>query len=150
MEWVLLAINIVYFVLKILKLLYIHLFGMRKFVDDFWKDLSDWLSIKLCHDFNLENRHKLFGIEDCNGIFQLVNGLLLYARFLIYRCKYSKSIPNMAQCYSLHNSVKKSEYIIAKKLNKMALHFALNEVFDIVFSLCVVFVFLVLLSQNKQ
>ena len=46
----------------------IHLFCslfLCEFVDDFWQDLSDLLSIKLCHDFNLENRHKLFGFEDC-------------------------------------------------------------------------------------
>ena len=61
-----------------------RLFYQCKFIDNFWQNFSDWLSIKLCHDFNLENRHKLFGFEDCNGIFQLVNGLLLYARFLIY------------------------------------------------------------------
>ena len=57
----------------------IHLFCKYKFVDEFWQDLSGWLSIKLCHDFNLENRHKLFGFQDCSGMFQLVNGLLLYA-----------------------------------------------------------------------
>ena len=103
----------------------IHLFCKCKLVDDFWQDFSDWLSTKLCHDFYLENRHKLFRFEDCDGIFQLVNRLLLYARFLIYRCKYSKSLLNMAQYFSLLNSVKKSECkpIIAKKKNKLALRF---------------------------
>ena len=61
----------------------VHLFCMRKFVATFWQDLFDWLSVKLHHDFNLENLHKLFGCENCNGVFQFVNGLLslvLYAR----------------------------------------------------------------------
>ena len=47
----------------------IHLFCMCKFVVTFWQDLSDWLSVKLHHDFNLENLHKLFGYENCNGVF---------------------------------------------------------------------------------
>ena len=54
---------------------------MCKFVVTFWQDLSDWLSVKLHHDFNLENLHKLFGYENCNGVFQFVKGLLLYAPF---------------------------------------------------------------------
>ena len=95
----------------------IHLFCMCKFVVTFWQDLSDWLSVKLHHDFNLENLHKLFGYKNCNGGFQFVNGLLLYARFLIYRCKYSKSRPNMVQYFNLLNSIKQSEYVIAKKKN---------------------------------
>ena len=33
----------------------IHLFCMCKFVVIFWQDLSYWLSVKLHHDFNLEN-----------------------------------------------------------------------------------------------
>ena len=75
----------------------------------------------------MENWHKLFGFEDRNGIFQLVSGLRLYARILIYRCNYSQSIPNMAQYSSLIKSVKKSEYIIAKTKNKFALQqFALQ------------------------
>ena len=43
--------------------------------------------------------------------FQFVYALLLYARFLIYPCKYSKSRPNMTQCFCLLNSVKRSECI---------------------------------------
>ena len=68
-----------------------HLFCNCKFVDMFRCDVSDWLSAKFFYDFNLGNRLKLFGFQENNGIFQLKNGLLLYARFLNYRCKYSKS-----------------------------------------------------------
>ena len=58
----------------------IHLFCNCTFVDMFWCDVSDWLSVKFFYDFNLHDRHKLFGFQANNGIFQLTNGLLLYAR----------------------------------------------------------------------
>ena len=54
----------------------IHLFCTCKFVVTFWQDLSDWLSVKLHHDFNLENLRKLFGYENCYRVFHFVNGLL--------------------------------------------------------------------------
>ena len=101
----------------------IHLFCDCKFVDIFWNDIFDWLSVKFHCDFNLEHRHKLFGFEGKNSIFQFLNGLLLYARFLIYRCKYSKLRPNMMQYFNLIDSIKHSEYFIAKMKNKLDLHF---------------------------
>ena len=50
----------------------IHLFCMCKFVVTFWQDLSDWLSVKLHHDFNLKNLHKLFGYEIAMEYFSLL------------------------------------------------------------------------------
>ena len=58
-----------------------HLFCNCKFVQMFWCDVSDWLSVKFFYDFNFENRHKLFGFQENNDIFQFINALLLYARF---------------------------------------------------------------------
>ena len=40
---------------------------------------------------------------------------MLVVRFFIYRCKYSKSKPNMLEYFNELNMNKKSEYIIAKK-----------------------------------
>ena len=78
----------------------------------------------------------------------LVCCLLLYARFLIYRCKYSKSRPNMAQYFSLLNSIKQSEYALAKKKNKSELHFRrYGQLHCRSYLITVVFV---LLSQNKK
>ena len=37
-----------------------HLFCNCKFVQMFWCDVSDWLSVKFFHNFNFENRHKFF------------------------------------------------------------------------------------------
>ena len=41
---------------------------------------------------------------------------MLVARFFIYRCKYSKSKPNMLEYFNELKLNKKSEYIIAKSL----------------------------------
>ena len=100
-----------------------HLFCNCKFVQMFWCDVSDWLSVKFFYDFNFENRHKLFGFPENNDIFQFINALLLYARFLIYRCKYSKCKPNMAQCFNFVNSIRQSKYFIAKKKHELNVHF---------------------------
>ena len=99
-----------------------HLFCNCKFVQMFWCDVSDWLSVKFFYDFNFENRHKLFGFQENNDIFQFINALLLYARFLIYRCKYSKCKPNMAQYFNFVNSIRQSEYFIAKKKHELDVH----------------------------
>ena len=44
---------------------------------------------------------------------------MLVARFFIYRCKYSKSKPNMLEYFNELNMNKKSEYIIAKRNKKV-------------------------------
>ena len=40
---------------------------------------------------------------------------MFVARFFIYRCKYSKSKPNMLEYFNVLNIVKKSGYIMAKR-----------------------------------
>ena len=75
---------------------------------------------EILHNLNLDKRHKLLGFQKNNGIFQLVNGLLMYAKFLIYQCNYSKSKckPKMAQ----YNSIRKSEYFTAKNKHDLDTH----------------------------
>ena len=48
-----------------------HLFCHCKFVQMFWCDVPDWLSVKFFYDFNFENRHKLFGFQENNDIFSV-------------------------------------------------------------------------------
>ena len=49
---------------------------------------------------------------------------MLVARFFIYRCKYSKSKPNMLEYFfSELNINKKSEHIIAKRNKSLAEHY---------------------------
>ena len=48
---------------------------------------------------------------------------MLVARFFNYRCKYSKSKPNMLEYFNELNMNKKSEYIIAKRNKSLAEHY---------------------------
>ena len=48
---------------------------------------------------------------------------MLVARFFIYRCKYSKSKPNMLEYFNELNMNKKSEYIIATRNKSLAEHY---------------------------
>ena len=87
-----------------------NLFCNCKFVDMCWCDVSDRLSVKFFYD--------LIWIISINYLdFKKTTvslRLLLYTRFLIYRCKFSKCKPNMAQYFNLVNSIRKSEHFIAK------------------------------------
>ena len=47
---------------------------------------------------------------------------MLAARFFIYRCKYSKSKPNMLEHFNEVNMNKKSEYMITKRNKSLAEH----------------------------
>ena len=101
----------------------VHLFSDCEIVDGFWNDVFDWLSAKFQISINYSIQNKLFGFEENDYHFKFINGLLLCARFLIYRCRISKSKPNMIQYFNIVTSVKNSEYLIAKRKNKLEAHF---------------------------
>ena len=48
---------------------------------------------------------------------------MLVARFFNYRCKYSKSKPNILEYFNDLNMNKNSEYIIAKRNKSLADHY---------------------------
>ena len=56
-------------------------------------------------------------------IINFLKYLMLVARFFIYRCKYSKSKPNMSEYFNEFNMIKKSEYLIAKRNKSFAKHY---------------------------
>ena len=109
MEWVSLTINIVYFVVKILKLLFIYfvsvnlltIFG-KIFLTGFRLNYVTILTSKTGINY-LDFKIAMEYFNELTGYFYCI------CTFLIYRCKYSKSLPNTAQYFSLLNSVKKSE-----------------------------------------
>ena len=100
----------------------VHLFCDCKIVDDFWNDVFDWILARFHINIPLNNFHKLFGFHAQYVNNKLANLVLLSARFLIYQCKYSKTTPNMLQCFYAIESVKKSEHYTAKKHNKLQFH----------------------------
>ena len=75
----------------------IHLFCDRKIVDAFWNDVFDWILARFPINILSNNFHKLFGFGAQLVNNQLTSLMPLLARFLVYRCKYSKTTPNVLQ-----------------------------------------------------
>ena len=72
-----------------------HLFCDCEIVVSFWNNVSEFMSSRFRTNIVLRKQHMSFGFDHKGIIFFFLNELLLYARFLIDRCKYSKSKPNM-------------------------------------------------------
>ena len=100
-----------------------HFFLECKFVECFWNNIGDWISAKLKVNIKLSKFNKLFGFQENCVDYKFLNNLMLVARFFIYRCKYSKSKPNMLEYFNELNMNKKSDYIIAKRNNSLAEHY---------------------------
>ena len=81
----------------------IHLFCNCKIVDAFWNNVFDWILARFCINISLNNFHKLFGFHSQYVYDQLVNLMLLSARFLI-QCKHLKTTPSMLQYFTQSNS----------------------------------------------
>ena len=47
----------------------------------------------------------------------------MVARFFIHQCKYSKSKPNMPEYFNVLNTIKISEYGVAKKIKSIDEHY---------------------------
>ena len=67
------------------------------------------MSSRLRTNIVFRKQHMSFDFDHKGIIFGFLNEVLLCARFLIYRCKYSKSKPDMLQYFNLINLVKKSK-----------------------------------------
>ena len=91
-------------------------------VDQFWNNVFDFISTKSGIDLISTNKHKQFGFQKKENDFYFINGLILCARFFIYRCKYSETIPNMLQYFNMPNCIRTSEHCIAKRNNKLTSH----------------------------
>ena len=100
----------------------LHLFCECSIVDQFWNNVFDFISIKSGIDLICNSKHKLFGFQKMENEFCFTNGLLLCARFLIYRCKYSKTMPNMLQYFNVLNCMRASEDCVAKRNDKLTSH----------------------------
>ena len=77
-----------------------HFFLECKFVECFWNNIGDWISAKLKVNIKLFKFNRLFGIQENCVDYKFLNNLMLVARFFIYRCKYSKSKPNMLEYFN--------------------------------------------------
>ena len=102
-----------------------HLFCSSKFVQMFWCDVSDWLSVKFFYDFNFELLKTDVNYLDFKKTMISFSLSMHYCctLFLVHRCKYFKCKPNMAQYFNFVNSIRQSKYFIAKKKYELDAHF---------------------------
>ena len=71
-----------------------HLPSGCEIVVSFCNNASGFVSTRLRANIALLKQHVLFDFDNKGGF---LNGLLICARFFIYRCKYSKSKPDLLQ-----------------------------------------------------
>ena len=97
----------------------VHLFCDCDKVIHIWQDLLTLINQKCNLNINISNFEKLFGI--CNDKFLTLLFLLL--KYHIYCCKFSGNLPNFASFKSLVSKQKETEFYLAKKRNKLPVHF---------------------------
>ena len=97
------------------------MYKLKTHVSPIWLDLLDTISHK-CEKFALHNVSKFknfFGI--CEDKF--VSYLFLLLKYHIYVCKFNNNVPNFAVFKSFVKKQKETEYVLAKKRNKLPIHF---------------------------
>ena len=96
----------------------VHLFCECEKVTPLWKYVTDSLARK-GNNINLTNFEKLFGIITD----KFVTYILLIVKYYIYICKFRGDTPNVESLKNFIKSQRETEYYMAKKRNKLALHF---------------------------
>ena len=61
----------------------------------------------------------LFGVECNQKFYAIINCLLLHARFLIFRCKTPKNIPNISKYFLVVENAKTVEKRVPQKYNRL-------------------------------
>ena len=97
----------------------VHLFCECEKVTPIWHDLLTIISQNLDSNITVTNFEKLFGI--CSDKF--VSYLFLLLKYHIYTCKFQNKLPNSAMFKSFVKKQKELEYLLAKKRNKLSIHF---------------------------
>ena len=95
----------------------VHLFCECEKVTPLWKYVTDSLARK-GNNINLTNFEKLFGIITD----KFVTYILLIVKYYIYICKFRGDTPNVESLKNFIKSQRETEYYMAKKRNKLALH----------------------------
>ena len=80
----------------------------------YFYNVFDWILARFRINVPSNNYNKLFGFHAQYVNNQLVNLMLLSARFLICRCKYSKTTPNMLQYFCAIKSIKNQNTILLR------------------------------------
>ena len=83
----------------------------------FWENVISWIETKLKLQLNLQPFNLLFEVEEDHDYHLIINCLLLHGRFLIYKCKIAKEIPDINMYFHSIRNVKTAEKEIAKQIN---------------------------------
>ena len=97
----------------------LHLFCTCSKLEIFWENVTSWIESKLKVKFDLNPLIMLFGVEECNQFSATINCILLNVRFIIFRCKIEKLMPDMHMFYRTIKNAKLIEKRIAEKNDKM-------------------------------
>ena len=97
----------------------LHLFCTCVKVASFWENVSSWIESKLKYKLVLKPCNMLFGVDCNHKLYTIINCLLLHARFLIFRCKTAKNIPNLSKYFLVVQNAKTLEKRIAQKYNRL-------------------------------
>ena len=95
-----------------------HIFCICSKVQSYWEDVFAWISAKFRYPIIANNTLMLFGTLEC----KLLNCVLLCARYVIYKCKYSEALPTVSQFTKLVEDTRRSERLITLKNNKLVQH----------------------------
>ena len=97
----------------------VHLFCECEKVSSIWKALLDLLLQKYDQNFIFTNFKKLFGVPKD----KFVTYLILLVKYYIYICKFKNELPNATAFKSFVKKQKEIEYFLAKKNDKLPVHF---------------------------
>ena len=97
----------------------IHFFCDCDIVKPIWKDLVDVIRDKHDSNFRISSFDKIFGIQDD----QFLTYLFLCVKYYLYVCKFQTKIPNFTALIVFIKNNRETEYFIAKKRDKLSLHY---------------------------
>ena len=97
----------------------VHLFCDCEKVMPIWEFLLQILQQKYDANYIFTHFYKLFGVPSD----KFVTYLILLVKYYIYTCKYKNELPNVSVFKSFIKKQKEIEYYLAKKKNKLPIHF---------------------------
>ena len=95
----------------------VHLFCDCEKIVPIWRYVSNIIEKHI--NFNLSNFEKMFGVISD----KFVTYLVLAVKYYIYVCKFKSDSPNVDHFKTFIRKQKETEYYLAKKRNKLTLHF---------------------------
>ena len=97
----------------------VHVFCECSVVKRLWNELLLSINQKQPLNITISSFEKIFGIQDD----KFLTFIFLALKYYIHCCKFSSKIPNFVEFRARLKGIKDTEYYIAKKNNKLPLHF---------------------------